>query len=146
MGRNIHMGGAKVGPCPSCGGVGTVPDGTYDLIDNTLRAVRAADIGKGTLNSIIELLESRTHGKTTDQDVIAGVKAVAPAFAPTVKDYLAKSDPASWLALLVAILMMLQSATAPSPPTAQEIAEAIWAKDHSAQMGRERSASSDSTP
>lgn len=58
-GRNIEMGGAKVGPCPSCGSVGQVPEGTYGLIDDTLRVVQAAAIEKIIFDAIIEVLEDR---------------------------------------------------------------------------------------
>jgi len=128
-GRNIQMGGARVGPCPTCGGVGRVPDGTYDLIDDTLRVVRAAAFDKGALDGLIQLLEGRAKGKVTDEEVIERVETEAPTLVPTIKGYLAKSDPASWLALLIAILMMIQSASA-SPPSAEEIADAIWSKEH----------------
>ena len=42
----------------------------------------------------------------------------------TIKGLLAKSDPASWLALLISILVLLQSSST-SPPSAEEIADAI---------------------
>lgn len=126
-GRDIRLGGAKVGPCPSCGGIGRVPDGTYDLIDDTLRVVESAGIDKANLDDLIKLLEDRAAGRMTDREVIDQVETSAPGLAPTVKGYLAKSDPASWLALLISILMMIQSASA-SPPSAEEIADAIWSK------------------
>ncbi len=133
-GRNIDLSGAKVGPCPNCGADGSVPEGTYDLIFDTLRVAKEAAIEKVIFDSIIEVLEDRSAGKVTDAEVMERVEATAPALAPTVKGYLAKSDPASWIAMLISILMLLQSSSAPSPPSAEEIAEAIWAKDHSAQV------------
>ena len=130
-GSNIQLGGNKVGPCPSCGGWGQVPDGTYDLIDDTLRVVKAATFETAALDGLIKLLESRAEGKATDEEVIARVEAEAPSLAPTVKGYLAKSDPATWLTMLISILMMIQSASS-SPPSAEEIANAIWSKEHPA--------------
>lgn len=131
-GRNIRLGGAQVGPCPFCGGTGLVPEGTYDLIDNTLRTVRSADIDKTALNALIVLLEDRIHGRATDDEVIAQVEVEAPGLAPTVRAYLAK-EPVSWLALLVSILLW---ALSPSPPSAEEVADAVWAKDHTRQTSK----------
>jgi hypothetical protein len=133
-GRNIDLSRAKIGPCPNCGADGKVPEGTYDLIFDTLRVAREAAIEKIVFDAVIEVLEDRAAGKVTDADVMERVEATAPALAPTVKGYLAKSDPASWIAMLISILMLLQSSSAPSPPSAEEIANAIWAKDHPAHV------------
>ncbi|HSS42455.1 MAG TPA: hypothetical protein VLK37_07870 [Solirubrobacterales bacterium] len=94
--------------------------------------VRAAAFDKVALDGLIQLLEGRAEGKVTDEEVIERVETEAPTLAPTIKGYLAKSDPASWLALLIAILMMIQSASS-SPPSAEEIADAIWSKEHPGQ-------------
>jgi hypothetical protein len=129
-GENIELGGAKVGPCPVCEAPGSVPEGTFDLINETLRVVKAAAIEKIAFDALIEVLEDRAEGKVTDKEVMERVEATAPAFATTVKGHLGKPDVGSWLTLLVSVLMMLQSSSAPSAPTAEEIANAIWAKSH----------------
>ena len=138
-GTDIQLGGAKIGPCPSCGSVGRVPEGTYDLIEDTLRVVQAATIEKGILDAVIEVLEDRAEQKVTDADVIERVEASAPALAPTVKDYLAKSDPATWLTLLVSVLAMVMQSSSSPPPSAEEIADAIWAKEHPAKTAKPKS-------
>jgi len=125
-GRNIKLGGARVGPCPSCGGAGSVPDGVYDLVMDTLRVVEMAAIEKVVFDAVIEVLGGRASGEVSDEEVIERVEETAPSLVPTIKDYLSRSDPASWLALLISVLMLLQS-PAP-PPSAEEIADAIWSK------------------
>lgn len=130
-GSNISLGGAKIGPCPSCGGIGRVPEGTYDLIGDTLRVVKAAAFEKTELDAVIEILEKRAQGRLTDEEVLEQVEADAPTLTPTVKDYLAKSDPASWLALLIAVLTLIQSASTSSP---EEVADAIWLHDRAGQI------------
>lgn len=127
-GGNITITGSKVGPCPKCGGWGSIPDGTYDLIDDTLQVVRSADLPAVTIQNLIELLEGREQGTVTDAEVVERIEAEAPALADTIKDYLKKSDPLSWLSLLFTMLTMMQSS--PEPPTAEDIANAVWAKDH----------------
>jgi hypothetical protein len=112
-GQNIKMGGAKVGPCPACGSVGQVPEGVYDLIDDTLSVIKMT-AETVIYDAIIEVLEDRVAGKATDAEVMDRIEATAPALALTVKRYLAKSDPASWIAMLISILMLLQSSSAPS--------------------------------
>jgi hypothetical protein len=125
-GRNIKLGGARVGPCPSCGGAGSVPEGVYDLVMDTLRVVEMAAIEKVVFDAVIEVLEGRASGEVSDEEVIERVEEAAPGLVPTIKDYLSRSDPASWLALLISVLMLLQAPA--SPPSAEEIADAIWLK------------------
>lgn len=36
---NIRMIGNKSGPCPNCGGMGSIPDGVYDTLGDTLNIV-----------------------------------------------------------------------------------------------------------
>jgi hypothetical protein len=36
---DIRMTGNKSGPCPNCGGMGSVPDGVYDTLGDTLNVV-----------------------------------------------------------------------------------------------------------
>lgn len=125
-GRNIKLGGARIGPCPSCGGAGSVPEGVYDLVMDTLRVVEMAAIEKVVFDAVIEVLEGRASGEVSDEEVIERVEEAAPGLVPTIKDYLSRSDPASWLALLISVLMLLQSPA--SSPSAEEIADAIWSK------------------
>jgi hypothetical protein len=37
--RGITMRGNKSGPCPKCGGMGSIPDGVYNVLDDTLNIV-----------------------------------------------------------------------------------------------------------
>lgn len=125
-GENIKLGGARVGPCPSCGGAGSVPEGVFDLVMDTLRVVEMAAIEKVVFDAVIDVLEGRANGEVSDEEVIERVEEKVPSLVPTIKDYLSRSDPASWLALLISALMFLQSPAA--PPSAEEIAHAIWSK------------------
>jgi hypothetical protein len=125
-GRNIKLGGARVGPCPSCGGAGSVPEGVYDLVMDTLHVVEMAAIEKVAFDAVIEVLEGRANGEVSDEEVIERAQEKVPGLVPTIKDYLSRSDPASWLALLISVLMLLQAPAA--PPSAEEIANAIWSK------------------
>jgi hypothetical protein len=134
-GSGIRLGGARIGPCPNCGGTGTVPEGTYDLIEETLRAVRDAAMDRDVLSDLIAVLEGHAAGTISDGEVIERTEAEWPALGPTVRDLFSKSDPASWLQLLLTMLMMFQSASA-APPSAEEVANAIRDSQHRAPIQR----------
>lgn len=125
-GRGIKLGGARIGPCPSCGGAGSAPEGVFDLVVDTLQIVEMAAIEKVVFDAVIEVLEGHASGEVSDEGVIQKVEEKAPSLVPAIKDYLSKSDPASWLALLISVLMLFQSPAA--TPSAEEIAHEIWTK------------------
>jgi hypothetical protein len=122
----LILAGNKIGPCPRCGGVGSIPDGEFKVIDDALEVVRSADLPPDVLQSLIDVLQAHAAGSATDAEVIERVEADAPGLASVVKDFLAKSDPASWLTLLVTILLAMSQPTAPS---ASDIANEIWANE-----------------
>jgi hypothetical protein len=125
---NIQITGNKVGPCPNCGGMGSIPDGVYDLQDDTLKVVRAAGTTPENLQSLIDLLEGLRDGEASSAEVIETVEREAPDLAPVVRKGLASSDPIKLIALLVAILSLYLQASAPAPPSADEVAKAIREK------------------
>lgn len=126
--KNITMVGNKVGPCPNCGGMGSIPDGVYDIQDNTLKVIKASGTSPETLQSLIGLLESLGRGEASSSQVINRVEQEAPALAPTVRKALEKSDPSKWITLLIAIITLYLQATASQPPSADEVAESIREK------------------
>lgn len=125
---NITITGSKVGPCPNCGGMGSIPDGVYDIQDDTLKVIKASGTPPDTLQNLIGLLEAHRRGEASSSQVIDTVEREAPALASTVRDALAKSDPAKWITLLIAVITMYLQASTPAPPSAHEVAEAIRKK------------------
>jgi hypothetical protein len=125
---NITITGSKVGPCPNCGGMGSIPDGVYGLQDDTLKVIQASGTSPDTLQSLIGLLESLERGEASGTQVIDRIEREAPALAPTVRSALGKSDPAKWIPLLIAIITLYLQATTASPPSADEVGDAIREK------------------
>lgn len=119
---NIRMTGNTVSPCPNCGGVGSIPDGVYDLQEDTLTVVESSGASAGQLQEIIGLLESLRDGQRSTPEVIAEVDSTVPDLVPTVERAL--GNPA-WIAVLIAILSLYLQMSAPSPPTAEQIGESI---------------------
>jgi hypothetical protein len=122
---NIQITGSKVGPCPRCGGMGSIPDGIYDLQDDTLKVIQAAATTSEDLQDLITLLESLREGEASSAEVIETVAREVPDLAPVVRKGLAKSDPTKLIALLIAIVTLYLQASTPAPPSADEVADAI---------------------
>jgi hypothetical protein len=126
--KNLILTGNKVGPCPKCGGLGSIPDGVYDIQDDTFKVIDTGNIPADVLQGLIDVLDSLRRGEASSSEVIETVEREAPALAPTVKSVLDKSDPAKWVLLLIAIIALYLQATAASPPSAEEVADEIREK------------------
>lgn len=121
--KGLRITDSKVGPCPACKvGWGSIPDGVYDMEDEVMSVVEAGDGSTANLQALVDVLQSRRRGETTDAEVMATVQAAAPALAATVESALQKSDPVKWVTVLLTILMAYLNLTTPVPPSAEEIA------------------------
>ncbi|MGN6815507.1 MAG: hypothetical protein ACTHK3_05410 [Solirubrobacterales bacterium] len=74
---NIQITGSKVGPCPNCGSMGSIPDGIYDLQDDALKVVKAAGTTEENLQGLISLLESLRESEASSAEVIETVEREA---------------------------------------------------------------------
>jgi len=108
--------------------MGSIPDGVYDIQDDTLKVIKVSRTSPETLQSLIGLLEALKRGEASISQVIDRVEQDAPALAPTVRQALAKSEPSKWITLLIAIITLYLQATTAQPPSADEVAEAIREK------------------
>lgn len=112
--------GNKEGPCPKCGGMGSVQDGEYSYSsDSSAKLIRgpassfaafkelygaltAPDVSRADLEAIEVLARSAKMGNLPPEDVAAAVAAIDPKIAATIT-----SDTAAWAGLVIAILALL---------------------------------------
>ena len=55
--RNITFADCTSSPCPKCGGIGKIPDGTYSVIENVIFATINNTLDKALLNKIKTTIE-----------------------------------------------------------------------------------------
>jgi len=106
---NIRMTGNKSGPCPNCGGVGSVPDGVYDTLDDTLNIVST-----WSPDRITRLIESLEQARNAPDPLTAteGVLAQEPELWNIATRLLVPTNSAefwAFVAALFAILMFLKA-------------------------------------
>lgn len=119
--KKIQITGMKVGPCPNCGGMGSVPDGVYGLIDDALTVVHATDLPATTLQEVISVLEDVVSGVTTGDQALKDVEERAPDLVPVINVYLQRADPMRWVMLLLAILTVAMA----GPGTANDVVDLL---------------------
>jgi hypothetical protein len=108
--------------------VGSIPDGVYDIQDDVLKVIEVSGTTPDALQNLVSLLEALRRGEASKSQVLDTVEREAPALAPTVRGALAKSDPAKLITLLIAIISLYLQTTVGSPPSADEVADAIREK------------------
>lgn len=55
---SIRTSNVKSGPCPNCGGMGSVPDGLHTIIGNTIKILNSSNRSLMELRQIVESLEN----------------------------------------------------------------------------------------
>jgi hypothetical protein len=113
---NVQFLRVQVGPCPQCGGMGTVPDGVYSLVDDTIRAVGSigpAGPSREALQSLIDLLTRERDVGSSPSEISDRVSDELPEFAGLFSQLTAKmgssAGVAAWLAVVIALLQWLVS-------------------------------------
>lgn len=107
VGAQASLSNCKAGPCPRCGGDGTILDGVYKAIDN---ATTEAFVGKQSIDKlkqllgVLELAKKKQWGR---EEVIANINKTTPAFAK-IADRLPKSRTELY-AFIVIIIMVINT-------------------------------------
>ncbi len=116
-GKNNTFSGCNSGPCPTCGGRGSIPDGVYSALSDTIFAYKAGRINQATLRGLVDLLELAKATGDEPQNVAERIKSDVPELA-SVADALPKtrSDLYAFLALFIAILSVLIGMCKPVAP------------------------------
>jgi SEC-C motif len=75
---NVSFSGNKSGPCPRCGGMGSVPDGVFNFIGNTIEILSAPGRMVSDLLGLAKILrEARDKGENKEQ-VVARIEKELP--------------------------------------------------------------------
>src|SRR5438132_7871534 len=85
---DITMVGNTSGPCPKCGGMGTVPDGRYDATGDSIRILATSARSIESLRRLESTLRGVNRPGVTGQAVAAAIKSQSPEFsalAPVVQ-------------------------------------------------------------
>lgn len=117
----LTMSGNTAGPCPRCGGIGDIPDGTFDVIGSTIRVLSAPDYTHEKLRRLAEVIRSAESSGATREQVVAKLEREAPELQPFLQRLVTSPEAmGAWLALLLMALQMLMSLQKP-PATADDV-------------------------
>ena len=114
--RGLSLKKARLGPCPSCGGKGRVPEGVYDFMGDAARALGDPAQPPEKLERLSRIIEEGRSKRTSTQEIARDLEAEAPSLQP-VTETLAEPerDGTRWIALLSTVVSVLQREPASAP-------------------------------
>lgn len=117
----IFSGNNRVGPCPSCGEMGRIPNGTYNLVGDALTFLQGPDKSVQELTEFAKVLQDALGRGESDDEIVEMIRRETPEFSSLItnfRSFLASKEGqglAQWLAvLLAAVLLVIELKTSGS--------------------------------
>lgn len=112
---NITLSGCRSGPCPSCGGMGHIPDGVFNFIGNTIEILSAPQRTIRELTRLAQILRDAKEKQQTNEQVAEKIKNEIPSLSP-LADLLPKNrgELYGFLAVVLAAIQLLTQAPQPA--------------------------------
>lgn len=81
-GSTLVMEGNKSGPCPRCGKMGSIPDGTYRLIENIIEVLSAPERTLDELKRFSDLLDKTRKEELNIEELVKETNERLPSLHP----------------------------------------------------------------
>jgi hypothetical protein len=118
---NLTLSGNTAGPCPRCGGMGDIPDGTFDVIGSTIHVLSAPDYTRERLSHLAEIIRNAQASATPPEQILDTLNRAAPELQPFLQRLVSSPEAvAAWLALLLMAIQLLMNLQAP-PATPEDV-------------------------
>jgi SEC-C motif-containing protein len=116
LAENVGLFNIGVGPCPKCGGEGSVPDGIYSFIDNTILLLSDRTRTKSELQKLADILTDARKKQATTQELSEKIQKELPELS-SLKDILPKTrtELYAFIAIILTIITILVTS---------------WSRDH----------------
>ncbi len=112
---DITMAGNRSGPCPRCGGMGSIPDGRYDATKDSIRIMATSATSLESLRRLEAVLRAVDRPGVSGKAVADAIKSQAPEFsalAPVVQR--GGIDVGKWILVLLTAILVWQGMRAES--------------------------------
>ncbi|HEV2092954.1 MAG TPA: hypothetical protein VGR18_07290 [Rubrobacter sp.] len=102
----IDFNEVEVGPCPYCGGMGHIPDGTYNFVGDVTQVLQAPQRTYDELRKLAYVLSEAQERGADAEEIIADIERETPELA-SITDLLPRNR-AEWYAFIALILTVIQ--------------------------------------
>lgn len=127
-GGTITITGSKAGPCPRCGGMGSIPDGTYRMIENIVEVLSAPERTLEELRKLSNYIDQANDGKMSVSELSEKTKEEIPSLGPFLDWIVPRNREEKFnfgMIILSTILPIIISALMNSKPAPQIKVETI---------------------
>jgi hypothetical protein len=109
-GTEIKLAGNRAGPCPRCGGMGHIPDGTYNFIGDTIELLSGPARSRSELQRLTEILQSARARKASIEEVQGEIRSNLPELS-SLADILptTRSELYAFISIILSILTLILS-------------------------------------
>jgi hypothetical protein len=98
--------------CPRCGASAELPDGTFDVVGDTIHVLSASELTRERLLRLQTVLDSARAGRISEDEVVQAVADEAPEFAGLMQRLRPKMGHALILFLYAAVNILVAQAVA----------------------------------
>lgn len=110
--RGIVFAGNQAGPCPLCGGMGHIPDGVFNFVENTIEILSAPQRTVDELSRLARILHEAREKKQSPETIAQSIRKELPGLSGLV-DLFPKSraELYAFLALIVAVITLISESS-----------------------------------
>ena len=76
--RSVTLKGNRSGPCPKCGGMGSIPDGVYDITENAIKLLQGSVKTVQQLHKLSVVLAEAQKRKLSKEQVQENIQQTVP--------------------------------------------------------------------
>lgn len=95
-----------VEPCPNCEGMGRVPDGTYQLANDSVRLLQGPNRTKDELKRFANILRGIVEDNTSVEEAVSTVRHEFPDLAPVMEE-IRKTRNAEWQQFWIKVILTI---------------------------------------
>ena len=104
--RNVTLSGNRSGPCPNCGGMGSVIDGVFNVTHDAIEILSAPQWTFQRLSSLVSILSKAREEGASKEEIVDEIKKEAPELSSIVDAF-----PKTRMELYAFLLVLIAAAT-----------------------------------
>lgn len=116
---NLTIANSKSGPCPACGAMGTIPDGTFNIEEHLITFLSGPVSTYEKLKELQKILEQAKLNNESTETTLKAVESASPTIA-TVARMLNPDRILTYLGLIITAIDLITRIHSPSPLTRED--------------------------